>query len=95
MPDEEFRYTLEAHRYTKWQRIRIWFNGVVEAIKTVPSKSYSEWILLHPGDTRYETAPWRSIMHSNPLRYKYENGEWIQVNPSEESTEINLSCRDA
>src|SRR5882762_11521447 len=86
---QEFRYRSETRPYTKWQRITIWFNGVIEAIKSVPDKDYSEFVEVHPGEPGYDDAPWKSVVAPNPLRWRFENGQFIQVDPENESTTVN------
>lgn len=93
--NQQLRYGTVKHSYTNWQRIMIWFNGVVQAIRTVPDRDYSDFVLVRPGEAGYDDAPFGCVVDDSAPRYRIENGEWIQVNPTEEPTEINPDWHNA
>lgn len=90
----EVRYRVEWHDYTVFQRLRIWWRGILDAVKTVPDRKYGEYVQVQKGEFGYEDAPWSSVVCSNPLRYRFENGEYVQVDPESEPTEVNPDWTD-
>ncbi len=87
--NEEIRYRVELVRMTPLQRIADWWDGVREAMLETPETHYSKWILVKPGEVGYEDAPFSFQTDPNPLRYKFEKGEFVQVDMTEATTELN------
>ncbi len=87
--NEESRFRVELVRMTPWQRVRDWWHGVREAIRNTPETHYSKWIHVKPGDPGYEDATWGYVTDPNPLRYKFEKGQFVQVDMTEATTELN------
>lgn len=85
----ELRFKTERREYTFWQRISIWWRNVLQAVKDLPPKEWFEYIELNPGEPGYEDAPFSCVTDPNPVRFKIENGEYVQVNPETASCESN------
>ncbi len=89
--NEEMRYRTEQVPLTLGQRADIWWKGIVDAIRSKPETHWTRWVLVKKGEAGYEDAPWGCITDPNPLRYKYENGKWVEVDMTEAATELNPS----
>ncbi len=92
--DAEIRYRTEQVPLTLWQRADIWRKGVVDAIRAKPETHWTRWIQVRKGEPGYESAPFGCYIDPNPMRFTYENGEWMQVEPPKEETPPNLKWFD-
>lgn len=79
----DIRYRIEWHNYTLWQRFRLWLRNVMYAIRETPDYKYARYIQLHPGDSGYDTAPWRASVIEHPARYTFEGGKYVAVQSEE------------
>ncbi len=87
--DDEIRYRTEQVPLTFGQRAEMWWNGVVDAIRANPETHWTLWIQVKKGEPGYDTAPFTCHVDPNPRRFRYENGEFKNVEPSDEITEPN------
>lgn len=83
----EDRYWLKKRKLSFRERVKIWFDGLMDAIKWVPPREVSKYVLLRPGDPGYEIAVYR--MDPNPVRYTFTEHGFVREDPSEMGTEEN------
>ncbi len=87
--NEVFRYRTEQVPLTFWQRVDIWWKGVVDAIRAKPETHWTRWVQVRKGEPGCESAPFGFFTDTNPMRFTYENGEWMQVEPPKQETPPN------
>ncbi len=88
--NEEFRYRTEQVPLTLGQRSNIWWKGVIDAIRAKPETHWTRWVLVKKGEAGYESAPFGCYINPNPMRFTYENEEWMQVEPTKQEMPPNL-----
>lgn len=85
----EVRYRVEWRDYTMLQRCRLWLRGVIDAIRQRPDTRHGIYVEVREGEFGYDQAPFVQRYDEYPLRFKFENGQYVRVNPYPESHEPN------
>jgi hypothetical protein len=50
------RFKIESRKLTKIQRLNIWWNGVLNAIREVPDTHYYNYVQVREGEEGYNEA---------------------------------------
>ncbi len=66
----------------------------MDALREYPPETYGEYIRVKEGEFGYDEAMFSETIIEGP-RYRFENGEYVQVNPGTESSEPNPNWHDA
>lgn len=62
------------------ERLRIYFNGLREAIATMPPQTYTKTVIVKPGDEGYDDC-WLAVEYTSGF------GGFVNVNNDKEETD--------
>lgn len=66
------RYNITFRKYSRWNRLSLWFYNVCQAVRETPPDQYAVYVPVNPGEPGYEDAFFEMGICESPLRFEHE-----------------------